>query len=132
MFYSYSYTVEATDLAASPHEIPMHLTAGVIHQVDVVFQDGCSHKVNVQIFTGDFQLWPTNRGEAMKGNATVVSFREFLEIPAGFNQLTGRVWTTDASYLAETIIQIGILPKRIIQPLSFEELLAAAAGYETP
>jgi len=26
------------------------------------------------------------------------------------------------------IINIGLLPKRIIQPLSFEELLAAAAG----
>lgn len=131
MFYSFSYTVTTGDLAASPHEIPMHLTAGVIHQVDVVFQDGCDHYINVQMFSGGVQLWPSNRGETLKGNATVISFREFLEIPQGYNQLTAKVWTTDATKLAEVIIQLGVLPKRIIQPLSFEELLAAAAGIET-
>ncbi|GAH67188.1 unnamed protein product, partial [marine sediment metagenome] len=29
---------------------------------------------------------------------------------------------------ADIVIQIGVLPKKVIQPMSFEELLTAAAG----
>lgn len=128
MFYSFTYSVQATDLITAPHTIDMQLTAGVIHQVDVLFQDGCDHKINVQIFDGSFQLWPSNRDGTLKGNATVISFREFLDLPGGFTHLTAKVWTDDAGTTADIIIQIGLLPKRVIQPLSFDELLAAAAG----
>jgi len=42
--------------------------------------------------------------------------------------LTARFWSTTQSAWAEIIVQIGALPKRIIQPLSFDELLSAAQG----
>lgn len=106
----------------------MPLCAGIIHQVDVLFQDGCNHSTFVRVFHDLNQLWPTNRGQKLRGNATVVSFREFYELRPGGSILTARVWNSLASGWAEVIIQIGLLPKRIIQPLSFDELLSAAAG----
>jgi len=128
MFYIFSYTPDVNDKAATPKLLPMHLQAGVIHQVDVLFQDGCTHKEFVQILLGGTQLWPTNREEKMRGNATVVSFREFFELKPGASLLTAKIWSTLDDSWKEIIIQIGLLSKRAIQPLSFDELLAAAKG----
>ena len=128
MFYAYSYTPVVTDLVGSPKEIELELTAGVIHQVDVLFQSGCAHQEFVQIFDGGMQLWPSNRGEKMRGDATVVSFREFYELTPGHNKLTAKIWSTKATPWYEVVIQIGVLPKAILQPLSFDELVRAAAG----
>lgn len=130
MFYVFSYIPDATDTKASPHKLEMKLTAGVIHQVDVLFQSGANHEEFVQIRRADLQLWPTNREEYLRGNATAISFREFVEIPHGGSILTALISTTLSSDFKEVLIQIGLLPKRIIQPLSFEELLNAAAGTE--
>ena len=130
MFYVFSQLPVSGRDKTDPHSIDMKLTGGVIHQVDVLFQDGCLHKQYVQIFRGGQQLWPTNRGEYLRGNATVVSFREFLPLDPGENLLTAEVSTDLTENIVEVIIQIGVLPKKIIQPLSFDELLAAATGLE--
>ncbi len=128
MFYVFSKTPGATHTKAAPFKLDMQLAGGVIHQVDVLFQDGCNHKEFVQIHRGGQQLWPTNRGEYLRGNATVVSFREFLPVGSGSDLLVAEISTTLSSDFVEVIIQIGVLPKKIIQPLSFDELLAAATG----
>ena len=128
MFYVFSYLPTAAILEANAHVIDMHLTAGVIHQVDILFQDGCNHETFVKILRGNTQIWPTNREENLRGDATVISFREFLDISLGHNIFKALIWTSLTSAWKEVIIQIGILPKKILQPLSFDELLKAAAG----
>jgi len=128
MFYAFSHTITTADIITAKKRLDLKLTAGVIHQVDILFQDGCDHEANVQIFQGDHQLWPSNRGSTMKGNATVISFREFLELKSGVNELTAFIWGDGTITAVDVIIQIGLLPKKILQPLSFEELLAAAMG----
>ena len=128
MFYVFSKTPESGRDKTNPHSVEMKLTGGVIHQVDVLFQDGCAHETYVQIFRGGQQLWPTNREEYLRGNATVVSFREFLLLGPGENLLRAEISTDLTEDIPEVIIQIGVLPKKIIQPLSFDELLSAATG----
>jgi len=128
MFYVFSKTPTSGRDKTNPHKLDMKLTGGVIHQVDVLFQDGCNHETYVQIFKGGQQLWPTNREEYLRGNATVVSFREFLLLGHGDNLLVAEISTDLTSDIVEVIIQIGVLPKKIIQPLSFDELLTAATG----
>jgi hypothetical protein len=128
MFYVFSRTPDAADTAAEPYVVDFLLTAGVIHQVDVLFQSGCYHQVFVQIFDGGHQVWPTNRGESMRGDSTAVSFREFYELVPGSTRLKAHVWTTLTEDFKEIIIQLGVLPKEILQPLSFAELLKVATG----
>lgn len=128
MFYTFSHTPDAGDTEASPHELKMQLSAGVVHQVDILFQDGCNHEEFIQVFLDDLQLWPSNRGEKIRANATVISFREFLELERGNSQLTAKIWTTLSADFKEVLIQVGVLPRAIIQPFSFEELIAAAMG----
>ncbi len=128
MFYAFSYLPTAEIAEADAYELTMPLTAGIIHQVDVLFQDGCNHETFVRVFDANAQIWPTNRSEKLRGNATVISFREFYELASGDSTLTAKIWTSLDADWGEVVIQIGLLPKRIIQPLSFDELLAAAAG----
>jgi len=129
MFYVFSLKPTATVLEADAQPLEMKLTGGVIHQVDILFQDGCNHLTFVRIFNNSHQIWPSNRGEKFRGNATVISFREFYELDPGINMLTATIWNELTSDWAEVIIQIGMLPKKILQPLSFDELLAAAVGF---
>lgn len=131
MFYAFRHTVNETGAGYTyPYVADLKLTAGVIHQVDVLFQDGCLHLVDVQIFQGGFQVWPSNRGGTLRGNATVVSFREFYELDPGETTLTATIDADGSIVDKDVVIQIGLLPKPIIQPMAFEELLAAAAGIE--
>jgi len=128
MFYAFRHTVDHTNGYTYPTDFELKLSAGIIHQVDVLFQAGCIHLVDVQVFQASFQIWPTNRGATLRGNATVISFREFYELDPGESTLTARIDAHTDVQDIDVIIQIGLLPKRIIQPLSFDELLAAAAG----
>lgn len=129
MFYVFSYTPTIDDTEADPHKIEMQLTAGIIHQVDVLFQKDCGHEIFVQIFSDNMQIWPSNRGEKLRGDATIVSFRDFYEIKPGNTELTLKVWTTLSADFKEIIVQLGLLPKQVLQPMSFEELLKAASGF---
>ena len=128
MFYSFTHPVVIGNVVTDKAELELKLAAGVIHQVDILFQDGCDHEVNVQIFQANFQVWPSNRGASMKGNATVVSFREHYELTPGLSELTAFIWADGVVTGVDVIIQIGLLEKSIIQPLSFETLLKAATG----
>ena len=128
MFYVFSYTPSASDTEADPHVVDLQLTAGVIHQVDVLFQSGCNHEEFIQIFDGNHQVWPTNRGEKIRGDATVISFREFYKMLPGDTRLKAHIWTTLTTDFKELILQLGVLPKGVLQPLSFDELLAAVKG----
>jgi len=130
MFYVFDHSVTTSDIITDKKRLDLDLTAGVIHQVDVLFQDGCDHKALVQILYGGLQLWPSNRGKALRGNATVVSFREFVELAPGHSDLHALIWGDGVIDAVEIVIQIGLLPKKIIQPLSFDALLSAAAGLE--
>jgi len=128
MFYVFTCTPVADSIEDPDNSFKLHLTAGVIHQVDVLFQDGCNHEEFIRLFDDNFQVWPSNRGEYLRGNATVVSFRDFYELKPGNTILTAKVWSTLGSAWKEIIVQIGLLPKKVLQPLSFDELLAAATG----
>ena len=128
MFYTFTNTLDTGDVVGDPIIQNLDLITGIIHQVDILFQDGCDHEAHVQIFQAKTQIWPTNDGATIVGNATVVSFREFFEIRPGATDLELRIWGDGVIDDVDVILQLGLLPKRVLQPLSFEELLAAATG----
>ncbi len=128
MFYTFTNTVNTGDVVGDPIIQNLDLITGIIHQVDILFQDGCDNEAHVQIFQAKTQIWPTNDGATIVGNAIVVSFREFFEIRPGATDLELRIWGDGVIDDVNVSLQLGLLPKRVLQPLSFEELLAAATG----
>ena len=129
MFYVYKHTITTTDIITNKKEIDMILTDGVIHQVDFLFEDGCNHEAQIQVFKSDLQLWPSNRGATIVGNATVISFRDYIELKPGRTNLKAKIWGDGTIDDVNIIIQIGVLPKEILMPLSFDDLLKAARGF---
>lgn len=125
MFYAFAHTLTSDDKVTAKKTIEMPLTEGIIHQIDVLFQDGCDHEAQVQIYHGNQQLWPTNRGATIVGNATVVSFRDFVEVNSGETRLHAFVWGDGIITDVDVTINIGLLPKAILQPFSLAELLRA-------
>jgi len=59
------------------------------------------------------------------GDASVISFRDFYELRAENNTLTGVGWWEDTETALEIWVQIGILPRAVLQPFSLAELLRA-------
>ena len=125
MFYSYELAVTAAHTASNPKVVEMELTAGIIHQVDVLFPDDCNHFIRAQIWHANFQVWPSNRNATIRGDATVISFRDFYELKAEQNILTAKAWWEDTHTVQSIFIQIGLLHRDIMQPFSLAELLRA-------
>ena len=132
MFFSKNINVLHTYSEASPLETELELSAGVIHQIDILFPVNANREVYVKIFDGGYQLVPTNRDDSIRANNTIISTREFYELIPGRNILTVRSWNTHAADDFLISVNIGVLPRRILQPFSFKELLAAALGMEEP
>jgi len=125
MFYSWPIVVAAGNTVSNKSRILMPMSSGVIHQVDIMFPDTANHNIRVQIFDASFQLWPSNRNGTVRGDAAVISFRDFYEMQAANNELTGFAWWEDTQTAATIWIQIGVLPRSILQPFSLAELLRA-------
>lgn len=125
MFYSYEIEAPASTGVGAVKEIEMSMSAGIIHQVDVLFPDTADHAIAVQIFDASFQLWPSNRGARIRGDATVVSFRDFYEMTVQNNILTAKAWRLSTGDAITVFIHIGVLPRSVLQPFSLAELLRA-------
>jgi hypothetical protein len=125
MFYSWPLTVAAGNTSTNKTKVEMPMSAGVIHQVDFLFPDDCDHNIRVQVFDAAFQLWPSNRGGTIRGDACVVSFRDFFEMKEANNILTGFAWWEDTETAQTIWVHIGVLPRAVLQPFSLAELLRA-------
>lgn len=125
MFYSWPITIAAENTINNPAIIEMPMSAGVIHQVDVLFPINCNHYICVQVFDASFQLWPSNRAGSIRGNASVISFRDFYEMSTDNNILTGVAWWEGVETENTVWIQLGVLQRSILQPFSLAELLRA-------
>jgi len=128
MFFSYNITVTAATTEATAVETELELAAGIIHQIDFLFPVNSNREVYVKIMHAAYQLCPSNRDDSIRANNTCVSTREFYELIPGGNVLTVKAWNVHATVDFMITVNIGILPKRILQPFSFEELLKAALG----
>jgi len=132
MFFSYNIDLTPLGSENSPVETELELSAGVIHQVDIIFPVNANRECYVKILHGAYQLVPANRSDAIRANNTVISTREFYELIPGGNTLIVKAWNVHATDTFMISVNIGVLPRRILQPFSFKELLAAALGMEEP
>jgi len=130
MFFSFNIDVTHDTSEATAEETELKLAAGVIHQIDCLFPVNSNREIHVKIMQAAYQLWPTNRQGAVRANNTVISTREFYELIPGSSILTVKAWNTHATDDFMISVNIGLLPKRILQPFSFKELLKAALGSE--
>lgn len=132
MFYSYNITIPAATAEATASITRLFLSPGVIHQIDILFPTNANREVYVKILQAGFQLIPSNSNESIRANNTVISTREFFELEQGSDILTVKAWNIHATDAFMISVNIGVLPRKILQPFSFKELLSAALGDIAP
>lgn len=125
MFYVWELAIAAGNTVSNKLEVKMPMSAGIIHQVDILFPDTSDQNIRVQIFDASLQLWPTNRNATIRGDATVVSFRDFYEMTVQNNILKAYAWWEDTQTAVSVFLSVGVLPRSILQPFSLAELLRA-------
>jgi len=130
MFYSINKIITSGSTEADPITEKLEVSAGVIHQVDLIFPAASSREVYAQVFCGSYQFIPVNLFEAVRGDDMVISTREFYELTSSTNIIMLKAWNTGDDDTLLLGLNIGVLPKKILQPFSFEELLKAAMGVE--
>ena len=123
MFYSFSKTVTHGTAEATKEKLEIPVSAGIIHQVDFIFPSDSSKDLNIQIYDANFQLWPSNRGNAIRGDNMVVSFREWYHVDPWNNKLILYAWNSHATDDLLFILNLGILPEEILMPFSLARLI---------
>jgi len=113
MFYDYKLTIPAGTTEAAPAEQRMRLTHGVIHTVRLYFPPGPRGEVNVQIYAGNYQLYPTNPGGSFNADNLYIAFDDYYELLRGTYELTAKGWAPDAVYQHVIRVEIGLLESRI-------------------
>ena len=113
MFYDFELTVPAGTPAATPTEVKMQLTHGVVHTVRVDFPPGPRGEVYLAIFQGGVQRYPFNRGGYFRADNTYINFDDYLELTRAPYLLTAKGWAPTAAYDHTLHIEIGLVESRI-------------------
>jgi hypothetical protein len=117
MIYSFAVSTPANTLEANRRKTPLKLTAGIIHQLDIVFPTGCAGFLYVALNNGLHQLWPTDNGEYFHTDGETISFKEFYKLNEAPFVLDVFTYNIDDTYAHSAIIRLGILQQSEIQGL---------------
>jgi hypothetical protein len=117
VFYDYALTIPANTTAASPSELEISLTHGVIHRVEIEFPAGCAGLAHLAVFLREFQLFPTNPGREFASDDHVIAFDDYFEMFEPPHNLLLRGYNTDDTYSHTITVRIGVLPKDVAEHL---------------
>jgi len=132
MFFSTNITVTHDTSEDAPEETIIKCSSGIIHQIAIIFPVNSNREVYVKLMDEAYQLFPTNRLGWIRANNTIISSREFYELSPSRNSITVFAYNAHATLDFLITVNLGILPRSILQPFSFKELIAAALSIEGP
>ena len=98
MFYKKAVKVPASTTQSSPVRERIHLTAGVIHKVEIEFPAGCAGLVGARILHREFQLWPLTPGEFFVTDNFTISFPSQFHLNEEPFVLTVEAYNEDTTY----------------------------------
>jgi len=117
MIYSFNISTPANTLEADRVKTVLKLTAGIIHQLDILFPTGCAGLLYVALNHGLHQVWPSNDKEYFHTDGDKISFKEFYELKSDVNTLDVYTYNLDDTYPHAIIIRLGLLKQSEIQGL---------------
>lgn len=115
MIYSFAISTDANTAKADEKITKLKLTAGIIHQLDIVFPAGCAGLAYIALFHGLHQVWPTNPDEYFHTDGETLSFKEFFQLPTEPYVIEAKTYNLDDTYNHAIIIRLGMLKQSEIQ-----------------
>lgn len=94
----------------------MKVSAGVIHEINIVFPPGCAGLVYCAIYHGGHPIFPSTEAQYIRGDNEVVDFKEFYELIGVENHLYIVAWNEDEIYSHKITVRLGVLPKYVLLP----------------
>lgn len=122
MFYEGSLVVPANTDGSAPATKEIQIVRGVVQQVEIYFPLGCNDLVNVAVFRGLRQIWPTPPSTSFVDNGYHIVFNEdqpLLEPP--FTLLL-KGWSNDTIYPHTVRFRFGIMSREILLEQRFWRL----------
>lgn len=116
MYYDFSFTIPANTAKASPEELDVKLTHGIIHRLEIGFPRGCAGLAHFVILEGLHQRWPTNPQGSFNTDGYTIAFNEHLKFTHEPYILTLSGWNLDDTYDHTLEVRIGILPSEVLIP----------------
>jgi len=115
MIYSHDISTPKNKEKADEQITELKLTAGIIHQVDIVFPSGCAGLASIALFHGLHQLWPTNPEEYFHTDGETISFKEFYRLTTEPYIIEAKTYNLDTAHAHSIIVRIGLLKQSEIQ-----------------
>ena len=97
-FYEFDLTIPANTLAASPKELEVFLSAGMIKFVEVQIPWGCRGLVFSVVKRTLHQVWPSNSDGSHKGNDARIGWIDNYDLTESPHSLTLYGWSPGTSY----------------------------------
>lgn len=116
MIFTKEITLAAGQTEATATSTKLKMSKGVIHEFNAVFPSGCVQLVNLKIYQGGHQLFPSTEGMVFSGNNEVIDFKTFHELGSEENYLDIVAWNTDDTYPHTITVRFGVLPKYVLLP----------------
>lgn len=98
MHYVVPVTVLPSNTVDNPVIEPVHLAAGTLTDVTIIFPPGCARLVRIQIYHGASQILPTTAETSYAEDANEIHAKEYLPFDTGSNLFSVVGWNTGASY----------------------------------
>lgn len=135
MIFCKSITAAVGRDASNPVIEDLIIAKGLIYRVEFDFPPGCCGLLNVRLFDGSYQVYPTSRDDSFHGDAAVIAFDDcyLKDTPPWIFRCV--VWNNDDTWEHTVQIRVGIASSeafmsRYMPSVSwekFQSLLAQAA-----
>jgi len=140
VIYCKTITAAAGGAVASPLDVDLPVTNGLIYQFELYFPPGSSGLLFVRVADGGFPVWPSEPGEWFYGDNTLVSFPDRYYIASPNHNFKVWYYNLDDTYAHKFSVRIGQVSSELFissfipsfgqKPIE-EVLLEMAAQQET-
>jgi hypothetical protein len=116
VWYHFSVPVPAGTTEASPVELELKLTHGVIKYLAVGFPTGCKQKVKARIYDLEHQIFPANPDEPASWNGGIEGGEEHYKLEEAPYALTVRAYAPLAAVAHTITVFVLLLPVEVAEP----------------
>jgi len=128
MLFDFDLTVPANTSQNSPVQSSVHLTAGLLSQVRVIFPPGPADLVHIMVRVGQFQIVPANPEGDLNGDDVLVVSELEYDLTDGPYDLTLLGWSEDDTFDHTVTVQIDMQPASSDDWGSFLQQLFTSVG----
>jgi hypothetical protein len=113
MIYALDITTDANTAKTAPKVTQLPITKGLVYRFELTFPPGSMGLMGLRVFSGNFQIWPSNRDSWFRGDDSLIAFDDVYLVssePYLFYVIT---YNEDDTYKHEALLRIGLVSEDI-------------------